>query len=1007
MPNQLNIHGSLNLSVRQINSPEKLAIAAYGIANMSEDEKPLQTITVYYGHTSAEDSPVSKISIRLSTYTAKAQKLLADFTKIVSADAPPSFHRNPHCPQCPFQSDCLNKLKERDCISLLGGITSKVLAKYHKKGIFSVHQLSHLFRPRRRRRGPQTTGHFSWELKALAIREQKTFVLHPPELPTNTIAIYLDFEGLPNEGTHYLLGGVIRQEGEPDQTFSFWADTVDQEPANFSKLVSLLLSYPDAPIYHYGSYEGKALKQAARKWPVIFKKHLPVIEKRLVNLLSFLRSHIYPPTYGNGLKEVASYLGFTWNDADANGLQSIAWRKEWEAYGLEHRKQQLIQYNLDDCNALCKLHNWFIQLATNAMQDNVQQVAEMKRHTPYKLQGNQEYGDDFLVISKAAYFDYQRSKIYWRGEKKSASPLARAQKLAESKNNKKGVATWRPKKANEVIIVPPIKACPHCGHTKLYQSHEPTRTKVMQTDLKFTASGVRQHVVEYQSGRAKCAKCGMKTSNRNLRIMHFGDNFFAYVINLYVTCHISHEMISRMLKEQFNIQVKHMYLVMRKEKWWRRNWQPEIDFVRDIVLASPFIHIDETTIRLNKGSGYVWVLATAHTVFYHFTPTREVGFLQEWLKGYTGIIITDFFPGYETLPVRRQKCLIHLIRDLNDDLYKTPFDDAYKAMVTDFTKLMRSIIATIDRYGLKKKALQKHQRDVDAFYHEFIDAPAKGELMAKYSKRLKKHWNELWTFLGEDNVTWNNNNAEAAVKAFAQHRRGVNGQVNETGLRLYLEMLSIAQTCRYRNLPFLNFLRRKSGLWENIPAAALPGFLPFAQARMYMHRLGFDRKQQWNEWKASGKRPPFIPSSPERTYKDEGWVDWHDWIGFSFLPFPEARTYMRRLGLKNRDEYWAWLGSGNRPKYIPYSPEKVYKHTGWLDLGDWLGTGNKGNQRIPKLTYDQAKAYVQALGITTQQEYFAWRSSGERPSTVPSDPSRSYKELESWGVFLGTGRVAN
>jgi hypothetical protein len=56
---------------------------------------------------------------------------------------------------------------------------------------------------------------------------------------------------------------------------------------------------------------------------------------------------------------------------------------------------------------------------------------------------------------------------------------------------------------------------------------------------------------------------------------------------------------------------------------------------------------------------------------------------------------------------------------------------------------------------------------------------------------------------------WNNNIAEAAVKAFAPHRRGVNGPVTERRPRECLEMLSLAQTYKYRNIAFLNFLREE------------------------------------------------------------------------------------------------------------------------------------------------------------------------------------------------------
>ena len=59
-------------------------------------------------------------------------------------------------------------------------------------------------------------------------------------------------------------------------------------------------------------------------------------------------------------------------------------------------------------------------------------------------------------------------------------------------------------------------------------------------------------------------------------------------------------------------------------------------------------------------------------------------------------------------------------------------------------------------------------------------------------------------------MLWNNNNAEAAVKAFALHRRSVNGIVTASRLPQYLEMLSVAQTWRYRKMSFLDVLRRKA-----------------------------------------------------------------------------------------------------------------------------------------------------------------------------------------------------
>src|SRR5690606_6015282 len=139
------------------------------------------------------------------------------------------------------------------------------------------------------------------------------------------------------------------------------------------------------------------------------------------------------------------------------------------------------------------------------------------------------------------------------------------------------------------------------------------------------------------------------------------------------------------------------------------------------------------------------------------------------------------------------------------------------------------------------------------------------------------HWRQLWTFLHHDDVPWNNNNAETAIKAFAQHRRGVKGQMHVKGITEYLQMLTVAQTCRYRNISFLGFLRNKKGIWENVPSNVLPSFLPFGQARLFVHRLGLKSTVQWTEWKQQGNRPDYIPSNPDKTYKDQGWNGWKDW----------------------------------------------------------------------------------------------------------------------------------
>ena len=45
-----------------------------------------------------------------------------------------------------------------------------------------------------------------------------------------------------------------------------------------------------------------------------------------------------------------------------------------------------------------------------------------------------------------------------------------------------------------------------------------------------------------------------------------------------------------------------------------------------------------------------------------------------------------------------------------------PYDEEFKAQAAEFGKLLRVIVATIDKYGLKKHHLHKHKAEVDRYF---------------------------------------------------------------------------------------------------------------------------------------------------------------------------------------------------------------------------------------------------------------------------------------------------
>ena len=123
-------------------------------------------------------------------------------------------------------------------------------------------------------------------------------------------------------------------------------------------------------------------------------------------------------------------------------------------------------------------------------------------------------------------------------------------------------------------------------------------------------------------------------------------------------------------------------------------------------------------------------------------------------------------------------------------------------------------------------------------------------------------------------------------------------------------------------------------------------FLPFREARTYARSLGLKSGAEWSRYCKSGTKPDDIPASPQKAYKNEGWIGMGDWLGTGnkkggWRPFNEAREFGCGLGLKSRKEWTEYVKTGDKPEDIPADPPSVYKDKGWKGYPDWLGTNKK------------------------------------------------------------------
>jgi hypothetical protein len=709
-----------------------------------------------------------------------------------------------HCAECEFQAQCRQKAIEADDLSLLSGMSEKERKRHRGKGIFTVNQLSYTFRPRRTPKRAKNPGkpHYL-ALQALSIRDNTVYVHGNPQLPDSKCQVYLDIEGLPDSEFYYLIGALIVSPGQ--ETFhAFWANQESDEQVIFTEFVETVSQLVDLRILHYGGYETVALRRMRARLPEYLHPQIDVILKRAINVLSVVHPHVYFPTYSNGLKDIGRFLGCERTHEGATGLLTIAWRRSWEASGDPHVKTSLLQYNQDDCRILKHICE-FIQRLTHPelLEPGAPQTFptttrtdEMVEERPHwELFRPKDYAlENFKHVIKCAYFDYQREKVFVRTHRQFRIINKRHRKLRQTETH-----------PNKIVEIE-CDRCPRCKKKSIERTKKLSRLLI---DLKFSKVGVKRWITRICSYRYKCQKClhifGSEKRNPGMPY-RYGHGFMSWCVYMSFFCDMKMSRTRIAVGDTFEIFVDDSRM-MRARHLMTAKYEVLYAAILRSLMQEKVLHVDETSVKLaGSKKGYVWVIASMDKVYFFYKPSREGSFLQEMLDPFSGVLVSDFYTAYDSLNCEQQKCLVHFVRDIDDDLLKNPLDTELKSIAQEFGTLLRTIVDTVDRYGLTRRHLVKHKPAVLRFLSSVTSKSFSSEVACAYKKRFQKSGAKMFTFLDHDGVPWNNTNAEHAIKRFAKFRTHAGGRFTERSLQEYLVLASVFETCAFNNVNVLKFL---------------------------------------------------------------------------------------------------------------------------------------------------------------------------------------------------------
>ena len=228
--------------------------------------------------------------------------------------------------------------------------------------------------------------------------------------------------------------------------------------------------------------------------------------------------------------------------------------------------------------------------------------------------------------------------------------------------------------------------------------------------------------------------------------------------------------------------------------------------LREAVQASDYVHADETGWREDGENGYIWSISTPDIRYFerdksrgHQVPERILG------PAYEGIIVSDFYGGYNYHLGLHQRCWVHFLRDLHDLKEKCAGDAAVAEWVAQVTQVYEDAKAfESGKKQVRVKARERFQDRLVALGQPYARTEAKQRVLAE---RIMRFSNELFTFVEHPQVPSENNAAERAIRPGVIDRKVTGGTRSAKGSLTKSVLMSLFRTWEARGLDVLETCR--------------------------------------------------------------------------------------------------------------------------------------------------------------------------------------------------------
>jgi transposase len=194
--------------------------------------------------------------------------------------------------------------------------------------------------------------------------------------------------------------------------------------------------------------------------------------------------------------------------------------------------------------------------------------------------------------------------------------------------------------------------------------------------------------------------------------------------------------------------------------------EPLYDDIGQKVAKSAVLNADETGWRLNGITHWLWCFTTQQICYYLITRSRGSPVVKDVLGTiFKGILICDFWGAYNKISaLAKQRCFYHLFTELRK-VDKHNSSDQWKSFRKKLSRLLKDAIRLSKRKGqLDANDYVRLNKRLPTRLDQFLNTPYEDKDAKRLIKRLKRHRDELFTFLKYEGVSPYNNHAEQQMR---------------------------------------------------------------------------------------------------------------------------------------------------------------------------------------------------------------------------------------------------